>query len=140
MTDIVGGPMSDNDGLSDIRARTCNTPSHKLFQRDGFPVLPDGSVVISGIPDDVVALLPPWQQGRPTMRDDTLRTRIRDIAHGVLVKPFGHAPTAARFCAEEIADAVIGELGLAAEGCIPSKDGSKPWYTCYRTPWEATYE
>ena len=42
--------------------------------------------------------------------DDTLRTRIRDIAHGVLVKPFGHAPTAARFCADEIADTLILEL------------------------------
>ena len=39
-----------------------------------------------------------------------------------------------------VADVLIHELGLAAEGCIPSKDGSKPWYTCYRTPWEATYE
>jgi hypothetical protein len=47
--------------------------------------------------------------------DDTLRTRIRDIAHGVLVKPFGHAPTAARFCAEEIADAVIRELAWKAD-------------------------
>ena len=49
------------------------------------------------------------------MTDDTLRTRIRDIAHGVLVKPFGHAPTAARFCAEEIACAVIAELQLVEE-------------------------
>ena len=58
------------------------------------------------------------------MTDDTLRTRIRDIAHGVLVKPFGHAPTAARFCAEEIADAVIGELGLH-KGIVTDNTGDR---------------
>jgi hypothetical protein len=111
--------MSDNDGLSDIRARTCNTPSHKLFQRDGFPVLPDGSVVISGIPDDVVALLPPWQQGRPTMRDDTLRTRIMAVIHALFESNEEPCPGCA-----DLADAVIGELGLH-KGIVTDNTGDR---------------
>lgn len=32
----------------------------EVFQHEGFAVLADGSHVVTGIPDDVIATLPQW--------------------------------------------------------------------------------